>query len=111
MNPSAELTQKEVSSTDTEESEGSNIVSWDSQDDPTNPSNWSSLRRWTLISLVSSVTFMPGLSSLMFVPGIQRLLVEFYSTNSALGSFVVTVFVLGLAFGPPVWAPLAEIYG
>jgi multidrug resistance protein len=28
-----------------------------------------------------------------------------------LGSFVVTVFILGLAFGPLVWVPLAEIYG
>jgi multidrug resistance protein len=36
---------------------------------------------------------------------------EFHSVNSALGSFVVTVFVLGLAFGPLVFGPLSEIYG
>ena len=107
----AALDQKEVSPIDTAESEDSNTVSWDSPDDPANPLNWSSWRRWTLISLVSTVTFMAGLSSSMFAPGIPRLLVEFHSTNSTLGSFVVTVFVLGLAFGPLVWAPLAEIYG
>jgi multidrug resistance protein len=105
-----ELTQRSPP-LDTEESESSNIVSWDSPEDPANPLNWPSWRRWTLIILASGVTFMAGLSSSMFAPGVPRLLVEFNSTNSVLGSFVVTVFVLGLAFGPLVWAPLAEIYG
>lgn len=36
---------------------------------------------------------------------------EFGSTNAALGSFVVTVFFLGLAAGPLVFAPLSELYG
>ena len=77
-----------------EHSTDTNINSWDFPGDPSNPQNWPSWLRWTLISLVSAMTFMVILSSSMFAPGVPALMVEFYSTNSALGSFVVTTFVL-----------------
>lgn len=32
-------------------------VEWDGPDDPRNPQNWSSLRRWCIVGLVSAVTF------------------------------------------------------
>jgi len=38
-------------------------------------------------------------------------MLEFHSDNSNLQTFVVSVFVLGFAFGPLVVAPLSEIYG
>jgi multidrug resistance protein len=87
------------------------IVTWSSQDDPADPMNWSFRLRWTLISLVSAVTFITGLSSSMFAPAVPALMDEFNSTNSTLASFVVTVFVLGLAAGPLVSAPCSELYG
>lgn len=36
---------------------------------------------------------------------------EFKSTNESLGSFAVSVYLLGYAFGPLVKAPLSELYG
>lgn len=36
---------------------------------------------------------------------------EFHSGNLQLGSFVVSVYVLGYAFGPLIIAPLSELYG
>ncbi|TVY76143.1 Efflux pump radE [Lachnellula suecica] len=36
---------------------------------------------------------------------------EFKSNNVELASFVVSVYVLGFAFGPMILAPLSEIYG
>ena len=54
---------------------------------------------------------MAGLSSSMFAPSVPALMTELHSTNSILGSFVVTVFVLGLATGPLLFAPLSEVYG
>jgi MFS family permease len=47
----------------------------------------------------------------MFAPSVPALMAEFHSTNSILGSFVVTVFVLGFAAGPLLFAPLSEMYG
>ena len=75
------------------------------------PVNWSPLLRWSIIALVSAITFMAGLSSSMFAPSVPALMAEFHSTNTYLGSFVVTIFVLGLGTGPLIFAPLSEIYG
>jgi multidrug resistance protein len=94
-----------------EDTQDANIVDWDGPDDPENPMNWSSLLRWTHIMLVSAVNFLTGLASSMFAPGVPALMKEFHSTNSSLASFVVTIFVLGLAMGPILFAPLSEIYG
>ena len=102
---------KQVTSLATHNVDGTNIVSWDSPSDPANPLNWPFWLRWTLISLVSAMNFMAGLSSSMFAPGVPDLMIEFDSTNSALSTFVVTIFVLGLATGPLLFAPLSEIYG
>jgi multidrug resistance protein len=103
----------EASAPDTNEqvTRDSNIVSWDGPDDPEKPTNWPKTFRWTLITLVSSVTFVAGLSSSVFAPGVPALLEEFHTTNSILGTLVVTIYVLGLATGPLVFAPLSELYG
>ncbi|TVY47732.1 Efflux pump [Lachnellula occidentalis] len=94
-----------------EHAEDTHIVDWDGPDDPENPVNWPSLKRWTHIMLVSAANFLTGIASSMFAPGVPALMKEFNSTNSSLASFVVTIFVLGLAMGPIVFAPLSEIYG
>jgi MFS family permease len=47
----------------------------------------------------------------MFAPGVPNLMAEFHSTNIELGSFVVSIYVLGFAFGPMALAPLSELYG
>jgi multidrug resistance protein len=88
-----------------------NLVSWDSPDDPENPLNWPSWLRWTLIILVSGAAFTSGLASSMFAPSVPTLMEEFHATNSALGTFVVTIFVLGMAAGPVVFGPMSELYG
>ncbi len=47
----------------------------------------------------------------MFAPGVPEMMREFKSTNQELGSFVVSIYVLGYAFGPLIVAPLSELYG
>jgi multidrug resistance protein len=47
----------------------------------------------------------------MFAPGVPEVLRDFHSTNNTLGSFVVSVYVLGYAIGPLVVAPCSEAYG
>jgi hypothetical protein len=37
--------------------DGRELVEWDGPDDPQNPQNWSLLRHWWMIGLVSAVTF------------------------------------------------------
>ncbi|KAI9375123.1 major facilitator superfamily domain-containing protein [Aspergillus egyptiacus] len=47
----------------------------------------------------------------MFAPGIQSVMTDFHSTDAMLGSFVVSVFVLGYVVGPFIIAPTSELYG
>ena len=47
----------------------------------------------------------------MFAPGVPEVMTEFHSTNTTLAGFVVSVYVLGYAFGPLIIAPLSELYG
>jgi hypothetical protein len=42
------------------------IVGWESQDDENMPLNFSDSRKWLLISLLSSITFISPLASSMF---------------------------------------------
>jgi hypothetical protein len=39
------------------ESEESTLVDWDGPNDPHNPQNWSTTRKWWLVGLVSAATF------------------------------------------------------
>jgi MFS family permease len=47
----------------------------------------------------------------MFAPGVPELMQEFHSTNIELGTLVVSIYVMGFAFGPMVLAPMSELYG
>jgi MFS family permease len=47
----------------------------------------------------------------MFAPAVPEVMQEFSSTNVDLASFVVSVYILGYAFGPLVIAPMSELYG
>ncbi len=56
--------------------------------------------------------FLPRpLASSALAPGVPQILTEFHNENKSLATFVVSVFVLGFAFGPLVIAPLGELYG
>ncbi|RAH57950.1 MFS multidrug transporter [Aspergillus piperis CBS 112811] len=87
------------------------IIGWDGQDDPNNPQNFAPKRKWMLLALMSSFTFISPLASSMFSPAISYVAVDFGVTNEYLLSFSVTIFLLGYTIGPLFLAPLSEIYG
>ncbi|KAL2680325.1 hypothetical protein Neosp_007922 [[Neocosmospora] mangrovei] len=87
------------------------IVDWDGLDDPENPMRWPDSKKWLNIILISILTLVTPLGSSMFAPGIPRIMVEFNETSPLIATFVVSVYVLGFAFGPLVVAPLSEVYG
>jgi hypothetical protein len=86
-------------------------VWWDGDADPENPMNWSPFRKWGTVALVSGLTFLTPLGSSIFAPSIPTVMAEFGSNSELLSGFVVSVYVLGFAFGPLVIAPLSELYG
>lgn len=88
-----------------------NTVGWDGDDDPNDPYNWPTWQKVTNCATISFLTFVTPLASSIFAPGVPLLMRDFQSTNQELAAFVVSVYILGFAFGPLIVAPLSETYG
>ncbi|KFY95121.1 hypothetical protein V500_02905 [Pseudogymnoascus sp. VKM F-4518 (FW-2643)] len=88
-----------------------NLVGWEDGNDKENPMNWPEPKKWGMIILLAFITFLTPLASSMFAPGIPQVMEEFGSTSNTLATFLVSIFVLGFAFGPLLMAPMSEIYG
>ncbi|KAF3764658.1 hypothetical protein M406DRAFT_62224 [Cryphonectria parasitica EP155] len=88
-----------------------NIVWWESDTDPSNPYNWPTWRKVVNCVIISMLTFVTPLASSIFAPGVPELMADFKADSDELAAFVVSVYVLGFAFGPLIIAPMSEIYG
>jgi len=88
-----------------------NIVDWDGPDDPENPKNWTDKKKWTNVAVLSILTVITPLGSSMFAPGIPNIMAEFHNSDSTTATFILSIYILGFAFGPLVIAPMSEIYG
>ncbi|KAI2469841.1 bicyclomycin resistance protein [Annulohypoxylon bovei var. microspora] len=88
-----------------------NVVWWSGPDDPENPYNWPTWRKVLNCGLISAMTFISPLASSIFAPGVPQVVAEFHSTSLEIAAFVVSVYILGFAAGPMLFAPLSEIYG
>ncbi|KAJ2923142.1 hypothetical protein H1R20_g13951, partial [Candolleomyces eurysporus] len=86
-------------------------VDWSGPDDPSNPKNWSSKRKWATTFVVSAFNFISPASSSMIAPASETIAKEFGMTNAVLISLITSAFVLGYAVGPLIVGPLSEIYG
>lgn len=87
------------------------IVGWDSQDDPEMPLNFASNKKWLILFLLASITFVSPLASSMFAPAVSYMDAEFHNDNALLSALSVTIFVLAYVCGSLVLAPMCEIYG
>ncbi|KAK2810023.1 hypothetical protein FQN49_008565 [Arthroderma sp. PD_2] len=105
------MKEKAESSVGSREDEAPTLVDWDGPDDPANPLNWTSFKKWSIITLVSYITFVTSYGSTIFAPGVPALMKEFGNDSSTLSSFVVSIYILGFCLGPLVLAPLSELYG
>ncbi|KAK3368313.1 major facilitator superfamily domain-containing protein [Podospora didyma] len=87
------------------------IVGWDSQHDPHMPFNFAKSKKWLIVSLLSTATFLTPFASSILAPGIGSLNREFNNTNDIVGTITVSIYLLGYCIGPLFLAPLSEIYG
>jgi len=87
-----------------------NIVGWESQEDPEMPLNYPDSRKWLLLGLVSSITFISPLASSMFAPAAIFMNQEFHNTSTILGTLTVSVFVLGYVVGIDSFFLLYDFY-
>ncbi|THC96193.1 hypothetical protein EYZ11_004356 [Aspergillus tanneri] len=86
------------------------VVEFDGSDDPLHPSNWSMLRRTALVCILCYGTFVGSFASAVFSAAIGAVSEEFH-VSSEVASLGVTLYVLGFAAGPTMWAPASELIG
>ncbi|KIW31614.1 uncharacterized protein PV07_03241 [Cladophialophora immunda] len=78
--------------------------------DPGNPFNWSEGRRWTTSLIVATEVLATAFASSAFSGTLRELIVDL-GASTELITAGISLFVLGFAVGPLLWAPLSELYG
>lgn len=88
-----------------------NLVAWDGPDDPANPKNWSTKRKWAATVIVSSFTFISPVSSSMVAPALGAMSRDLGVNNEIVQSLMLSIFILAYAVGPLILGPLSEVFG
>lgn len=106
------------------------VVEFDGANDPLHPYNWSTARRYVQlrngnlyiigalltferilsVCILCYGTFAGSFASAVFSAAINGVSQEFH-TSVEVGSLGVTLYVLGFAAGPTIWAPASELIG
>ncbi|KAI0120440.1 MFS general substrate transporter [Hypoxylon sp. NC0597] len=85
------------------------VVTW-IPDDPRNPMNFSAFRRWLITGVVAFATLAVALVSSAYSGGVAEIIAAF-RISQELAILGVSLFVVGFAVGPLLWAPLSELFG
>lgn len=112
-----EMIKRDASSTEYSEAEGVSIddecnvsVDWKGPDDPDKPTNWTTPKKWAMVSTGSLVTFVVSFCSSVYSSAITDIQHEF-QVSVTVSRLVISLYVFGFAFGPMVWGPASELYG
>lgn len=85
------------------------VVSW-IPNDPRNPMEFSEIQKWSYTVLVSFVTLTVALVSSAYSGGMGQIVKDF-DCEQEVAILGISLFVLGFAFGPLIWAPMSETFG
>lgn len=75
------------------------------KDDPGNPMNWGSFRKWFITSVATTSVFAVTLTSSAYSFSANEVLQDFV-ISSEVFTLGLSLFVLGFAIGPALWGPL-----
>ncbi|KAL4896065.1 major facilitator superfamily domain-containing protein [Aspergillus ambiguus] len=86
------------------------LISW-IPDDPRDPlSSLTETSKWAIILLVSVSALTVSLVSSAYTGGLVEV-TGYFQISEEVAFLGITLFVIGFALGPLLWAPLSEIYG
>lgn len=80
------------------------------ENDPENPKNWSANYKACLTLLLGMLAFAGSFGSSVISPAQPEIAKEF-GISEEVTVLTVSLYVLGFAFGPSLWAPISEVYG
>lgn len=94
-------------STDPEKGRDVEMIDW-LPNDPDNPMNWSTRKKFYVTFEIVFLTFSVYIGSAIYTAGIISVTEEFHVSRVA-ATLGLTLFVAGYGLGPMVWAPMSEI--
>jgi multidrug resistance protein len=78
--------------------------------DPRNPMTFPRRKKWGITFIMAIATLAVAFVSTAYAGGLRNILIEF-GASELVGTLGLSLFVLGFAIGPLLWAPLSELYG
>lgn len=85
-------------------------VGFNGPDDPLHPHNWTTRKKVLTCSMIGCLTGSVAMGSSIFSPGLIEVGEEFH-IGHVTATLAISLYVLGFATGPVVWAPLSELFG
>lgn len=85
------------------------VVNW-IPNDPRNPMLYSEFKKWSITLLVAIATLAVAFVSSAYSGGAREVIAEF-GCSQEIFTLGISLFVLGFAIGPLIWAPLSELFG
>lgn len=87
------------------------VVEFDGPNDPLHAQNWPLMRKKMPVAVtLGFVTLTAAFGSSIFSAAIGSVAAQ-YGISREVGILGVSLYVLGFATGPIVWAPMSELYG
>ena len=80
------------------------------ENDPRNPMGFSEVKKWSITMLVAIATLAVAFVSTAYTGSTAEIVATFNTSNEVV-TLGVSLFVLGFAVGPLMWAPMSELYG
>ena len=78
--------------------------------DPRNPMGFSQFKKWSITILEAFATLAVAFVSSAYSGGVEQI-VQAFGVSDEVVTLGISLFVLGFAIGPLLWAPLSELYG
>jgi multidrug resistance protein len=85
------------------------IINWLDYD-PENPMKWRTLYKWFIAMIATIATLAVAFVSAAYTGPFNELREQFHASDEVL-TLGISLYVLGFAIGPLIWAPLSEIVG
>jgi multidrug resistance protein len=83
---------------------------WTGPNDPGNPRNWSFVKKMYHVAIIGLQCFSITMGSSVISPALREIS-EAFDVSITVSILPLTVYVLGLAFGPMISAPISETVG
>lgn len=86
------------------------VVEFDGPNDPLHAQNWPLKKKLSVAVPLAFVTLTAAFGSSIFSAAIGSVTRQFH-ISTEVGTLGVSLYVLGFALGPIIWAPMSELYG